>query len=171
MFFKTDLEIFSEDLLFLVFSTLFLLLIGWWWRKARPFMISQIPVWFNAWLSLVIIIGFLLPLGVTFWWGIWQQNMTILNIFLSYYLIVGLQILFESIVLRKFQSCIWVTIPCLYLPYRIWQLYRGWVLLSANSELFWLQNLLLLEIILWIFNYGVHLSQIPRLMQWEEVET
>lgn len=169
MFSNIDLNIFIENLLFLVFSSLFLTISGWSWRKAKPFSIPQVPIWFNAWLSLVIIIGLLLPMAVTIWWGIWQQNMIVLNVFLSYFLMLGLQIFFEIIVFRKFHSCVWVTIPCLYLPYRFWQLYQGWILLSTDSELFWVQNLLLLEIVLWIFNYCVHLSQIPRLLQWDKI--
>jgi hypothetical protein len=58
-------------------------------------------------------------------------------------------------------------IPCLYLPYRIWQLYQGLTLLNPQPELIWVRNLLILEIILWIFNYGVHLSQLPKLLRWE----
>jgi hypothetical protein len=68
---------------------------------------------------------------------------------------------------QRFHSCVWVMIPCLYLPYRIWQLYQGLTLLNPLPELIWVQKLLILETILWIFNYGVHLSQLPKLLRWE----
>ncbi|WP_158516737.1 hypothetical protein [Scytonema hofmannii] len=58
-------------------------------------------------------------------------------------------------------------IPYLYLPYRIWQLYQGLMLLNPVSELTWIRNLLFIEIVLWTVNYALDLSQLPRLFRWE----
>jgi len=96
------------------------------------------------------------------YWGVWRGDVSVLAVLISYLTMLGLQILTESVTLNRFRSCIWVTIPCVYLPYRIWQLYRGLAIVD-NSQI---QLLLSLEIALWIFNYGVHLSQLPRLLAW-----
>jgi hypothetical protein len=128
---------------------------------------QPLPTWFKAWFSVVIVLGIALPFLAMLFWGVWQGNQSVLQVLISYFVMLGLQILFESVTLNRFNSCVWVTIPCLYLPYRIWQLYSGLTLLSIENDSIWIQRLLVTEIVLWIFNYGVHLSQIPRLLQWE----
>lgn len=61
-------------------------------------------------------------------------------------------------------------VPYLYLPYRIWQLYEGWILLGSAGELMWVKNLLLVEIVLWTVNYALDVAQLPRLLRWEQVQ-
>lgn len=51
--------------------------------------------------------------------------------------------------------------------YRVWQLYEGLTILGSDSELMWVRNLLILEIVLWTANYALDLSQLPRLLRWE----
>jgi len=58
-------------------------------------------------------------------------------------------------------------IPYLYVPYRLWQLYQGLMLLPPQPELRGVRNLLLIEIVLWIISYGLALAQLPRLFRWE----
>lgn len=159
------LNLLFENLLFLVVTTSFLIFIGWMWRTSKPFNIPEpLPAWFKTWLSIVLVIGVVLPLlAMLVYWG----NQSVLQAFIPYFVMLGLQILSETVTLKRFHSCVWVTIPCLYLPYRIWQLHTGLILLGDESGLVWVQRLLLAEIVLWIFNYGVHLSQLPRLLRWE----
>lgn len=80
---------------------------------------------------------------------------------------LGLQILFEILTLRQFHTVVWVMVPYLYLPYRIWQLYEGLSLLSLENELMWVRTLLLVEIVLWTLNYALDVSQLPRLLRWD----
>ena len=168
MTYTTTFNIIFENLLFLVIATSFLVFIGWVYRQSKPFSIPQpLPTWFKAWFFVVIVLGIALPFLAMLFWGVWQGNQSVLQVLVSYFVMLGLQILSESVTVNRFHSCVWVTIPCLYLPYRIWQLYSGLTLLSIESDSIWIQILLLIEIVLWIFNYGVHLSQIPRLLQWE----
>lgn len=164
-FSTTDMNLLFENLLFLVVTTSFLVFVGWVWRRSKPFSIPEpLPAWFKAWLSVVLVVGVALPLLVmVVWWG----DRSVLQATLPYFVMLGFQILSESVTLNRFQSCVWVTIPCLYLPYRIWQLHMGLTLLNLESGPIWVQRLLLAEIVLWIFNYGVHLSQLPRLLRWE----
>lgn len=167
-FSTTNLNLLVENLLFLVLATSFLVFVGWVWRLALPFSIPEpLPAWFKAWLSIVLVVGVALPLLAMLLWGVWWDERSVLQALIPYFVMLGFQILSESVTLNRFQSCVWVMIPCLYLPYRIWQLYSGLSLLSLESGSIWVQRLLLAEIVLWIFNYGVHLSQLPRLLRWE----
>ncbi|MBD1939204.1 hypothetical protein [Microcoleus sp. FACHB-68] len=165
---STNLNILLENLLFLVISTSFLGFVGFLWRESKPFSLPQtLPAWFSAWLAVVLVVGLALPLVVMILWGVWWGNRSVLQALIPYFVMLGLQILSERVTLKQFHSCVWVLIPCLYLPYRFWQLYIGLTLVSFDTRLIWVQRLLAVEIVLWIFNYGVHLSQIPRLLRWE----
>ena len=58
-------------------------------------------------------------------------------------------------------------VPYIYLPYRFWQLYEGLTLLDSTSELQWVRYLLIFELVMWIVNYAIDVSQLPRLFRWE----
>jgi len=55
----------------------------------------------------------------------------------------------------------WVQVPQAYQPYRLWQLARGLCLGSALGGPEWLQTLLGLLIVLWVFNYGAQMQFSP----------
>jgi hypothetical protein len=167
-FSQTELNLLWENFIVLVLVTSFLVFVGWVWRESKPFTLPQpLPTWFKTWLFVVLVVGVLLPAIALGLWGIWWQHTSVVVAIAPYFLMLGLQILSESVAINRFHSCVWVTIPCLYLPYRIWQLHAGLTLLSSESELMLVRNLLRLEMGLWIFNYGVHLSQLPRLLRWD----
>ncbi len=100
-------------------------------------------------------------------WGVWWGYRSVLTVLVWYFVMLGLQILLEILTLRQFHSVVWVMVPYLYLPYRIWQLYEGLTLLTPESDLMWVRNLLIVEIVLWSLNYALDLSQLPRLFRWE----
>ena len=166
-FSQTQLNLLWENLIVFVLVTSFLIVVGWVWRESKPFNLPQpLPSWFKAWFFIVLVMGVVLPLIALVVWGVWWGKTSVVVAIAPYFLMLAFQILSESVTLNQFHSCVWVMIPCLYLPYRIWQLHTGLMLLSGESELILVQNLLRLEIGLWIFNYGVHLSQLPRLLRW-----
>jgi hypothetical protein len=166
-FSQTQLNLLWENLIVFVLVTSFLIVVGWLWRESKPFNLPQpLPSWFKVWFSIVLVMGVVLPLIALVVWGVWWGKTSVVVAIAPYFLMLAFQILSESVTLNRFHSCVWVMIPCLYLPYRIWQLHTGLMLLSGESELILVQNLLRLEIGLWIFNYGVHLSQLPRLLRW-----
>lgn len=168
---QTELNLLWENFIFLVAVTSFLIISGWVWKATKPFSLPQpLPNWFKAWFLVVLLVGVALPLIALAWWGFGLGYTSVVVAIAPYFLMLGLQIVSESVTLNRFHSCVWVTIPCLYLPYRIWQLHTGLTLLSNESELMLVRLLLRLEIALWIFNYGVHLSQLPRLLRWEGTE-
>jgi hypothetical protein len=164
---STALNIFLENLLFLVVSTAFLVYMGRGWENSKPFTLPKpLPAWFSAWVIIVQVVGIALPLVAMILWGVWWSHPTVLQVFLSYFLMLGLQIAFEIVTLRRFQSCVWVMVPYLYLPYRFWQLYTGLQILSYESDIVWVQRLLIAEIVLWTVNYVIDVSQIPVLLRW-----
>jgi hypothetical protein len=160
-----------ENLLFLVLATSFFVIVGWAWRHLKPYELPQpLPGWFTIWFLTVQVLGGLLPLVVMLLWGIWWGYTSVLTVFVPYFVLLGLQILSESLSLRRFRSVVFVMIPYLYLPFRIWQLYRGLALLNPAGELVWVRNLLLVEMVLWAATYVLDLAQLPRLLRWETSE-
>ncbi len=162
-----DTYLVLENLIFFLVATLFFGMVGWRWRNGRPFSIPQpLPQWFSVWLYIVLAVGVILPILALILNG---GDVNVQRTFIPYFVMLALQIVSESISVRRFQSCVFIMIPCVYLPDRIWQLYTGWTLLTHAESSIWVERLVLIEIALWIFNYGVHLSQIPRLLRWDEV--
>lgn len=158
----------QENLLFVVVSTAFLSITGWYWRDAKPYSVPQpIPNWFKAWFVIVQSLGGLLPIITLILWGIWWNHSTVLVIFASYLVILGLQILAESLSLRRFESVVWVMIPYLYIPYRVWQLYQGFLLIEGVPELMAVRVILWINIIMWSGNYVLNLVQLPFLFRWQ----
>ncbi|KAF3891061.1 hypothetical protein DA73_0400021695 [Tolypothrix bouteillei VB521301] len=161
------LNIFLENFLFFAIATSFFLVTGWAWRNTKPYDLPKpLPNWFRIWFLTMQIGGIILPL-VGLVWVIWQGYFSAAIVLISYFFMLGLQILSESLSLRWFHSFVFVMIPYLYLPYRVWQLYQGLMLLNPVSDLAWIRNLLFIEIVLWTGNYALDLSQLPRLVRWE----
>lgn len=164
----TEVNLLFENLLFFAIATSFFVVVGWAWRQSKHYSLPQpLPEWFKVWFLTVQVVGGLLPLLVMLLWGVWWGYSSVLTVLIPYFVMLGLQILSEIVTLRQFHSVVWVMVPYLYLPYRVWQLYEGLTLLSPASELMWVQNLLLIEIVLWALNYALDLSQLPRLLRWE----
>lgn len=162
-----NLNLFYENVLFLTTATAFFGLVSWAWRNTKPNeLLNPVPDWFKVWFLTVQIGGVLLPL-VALIWSIWQGKFGIVTLLVSYFLLLRLQLLSESLSLRQFRSVIVVMVPYLYLPYRIWQLSQGLTLLNWTNEFIWVQCLLIAKIALWILNYALDLSQFHRLMYWK----
>ena len=92
---------------------------------------------FKVWFLTVQIGGGLLPL-VAMIWSIWLGYSSAWTILAWYFIMLALQILSESLSLRQFRSVVFVMVPYLYLPYRIWQLYQGAAILNSIPELMWI---------------------------------
>lgn len=162
----TIVHLVKENLLFFVFSTAFLSLVGWAWREAKPYSLPEtLPNWFKIWFGTVQIGGGILPI-VALLWGWWQGYESVIIVLVPYLIMLGLQILAEILTLRQFQSVVWVMVPYLYLPYRVWQLYEGLSILNPIEQLTWVRYLLIFNMALWIGNYCLDLAQLPRLLRW-----
>jgi hypothetical protein len=161
-----------ENLAFFAIATSFLAIVGWSWRSIEPYELPKpLPDWFKVWFLSVQFLGVVPPLAALIIGGIWQGNFTVLAIFSAYFLMLGLQILSESLSLRRFQSTAFVMVPYLYLPYRFWQLYEGLTLLNSDSGLAWVRYILMLEIVVWMINYCLDLAQLPRLFHWKDISS
>ncbi|MGF1479214.1 MAG: hypothetical protein ACFB4I_06950 [Cyanophyceae cyanobacterium] len=156
-----------ENALFFMTATALLIISGWAWRNTKPYSLPQpLPKWFKIWFGTVQVGGGLLPI-VALLWGWWRGYGSVLTALIPYLIMLGLQILSEVIALRQFHSVVWVMVPYLYLPYRWWQLYEGLSLMEPADQLIWVRYLLLFNLVLWIGNYCLDVSQLPRLFHWE----
>ncbi|HEY9651716.1 MAG TPA: hypothetical protein V6C95_13700, partial [Coleofasciculaceae cyanobacterium] len=132
---NTNLYLFLENLLFLVVSTAFIAMVGWTWRNAKPFYLPEpLPGWFKIWFGTVQILGIVVPLLAIFLWGVWWGYSSVLTVLAWYFVMLGLQIFFEIVTLRQFHSVVWVMVPYLYLPYRVWQLYEGLPIVGSQPD-------------------------------------
>jgi hypothetical protein len=166
-----NLDLFLENLVFFLCATSCLVIVGWGWKDAKPYSIPEpLPQWFKIWFITVQILGVLLPLVIMIFSVVLWDYTGLFTVLLSYFLMLGLQILSESIALKQFHHVVWVMIPYLYVPYRLWQIYEGLQLLDSATQVWWIPNLLILEICLWSGNYLINLSQLPRLWRWQITE-
>lgn len=155
-----------ENSLFFLIATGFLAITAWTWRKVSSYSLPKpLPDWFKYWFSSVQILGVLPPLAALIW-GIWQRQPIVWVVLTGYFVLLILQILCEILTLRQLHSVVWVMVPYLYVPYRLWQLYEGVMLTAGRDDLGWFRELLVAEIFVWGINYLLDLSQLPRLFQW-----
>ncbi|MEB3211581.1 MAG: hypothetical protein VKL39_09500 [Leptolyngbyaceae bacterium] len=162
------LRLLVENGLFFAIATGFLVLSGWAWRNVTPFQLPKpLPGWFKLWFGSVIVLGSIPPLAVLIW-SVWHGYRTVWMVLTAYFVMLILQVVSESLTLRRFQSVVWVMVPYLYVPYRLWQLYEGFLLVRspASPTLHWIQIILIGEIVVWAINYLLDLAQLPRLFQW-----
>lgn len=165
---NTNLYLFLENLIFFLLATAFTVVVGWAWRHLKPFTLPQpLPGWYKIWFGTIQIVGIVIPLLAMFLWGIWWRYSSVLTVLIPYFVMLGLQILSEILTLRQFRTVVWVMVPYLYLPYRVWQLYEGLKFLTPETDLIWIRYLLIVEIVLWSGNYALDLTQLPRLFRWE----
>lgn len=163
-----NLYLLIENLCFFLFATAFTLIVSQGWKNAKPYTLPlPFPWWYKWWFLPVQILGVFLPLPVMLLWGVWWKHQNVLVVLGWYFIILGLQILTESLTLKKLQNVVWVMVPYIYLPYRFWQLYEGFTLLSSEPDLLWVRYLLIFELCLWVVNYVIDVSQLPRLFRWE----
>ncbi|HLP91761.1 MAG TPA: hypothetical protein VK184_24635 [Nostocaceae cyanobacterium] len=170
-FWQINLYLLLENTFFFLIANGFLIVVGWCWKNTKPYTLPQsLPDWFNIWYGSVQFLGIVVPLLVMLLWGgVWGYT-SVVTVLGWYFVMLGLQILTESITLRKYQTVVWVMVPYLYIPYRFWQLYEGMGFLGDEPGLLWVRYLLVLEIVVWVVNYLLDLAQLPRLLRWEVLE-
>ncbi|WP_016952891.1 hypothetical protein [Anabaena sp. PCC 7108] len=166
-----NLDLFLENLFFFLVATSFFVMVDAAWKHAKPYTLPEpLPGWFKIWFGTIQLGGIVLPLIVMLLWGVLWGYTLVLTLLAWYFVMLGLQIFSEILTLRRFQTVVWVMVPYIYLPYRIWQLYEGLNLLASETDLVWVRNLLVFEIVLWTLNYALDVTQLPRLLRWEVIE-
>ncbi|MEC4986736.1 MAG: hypothetical protein SAJ37_21110 [Oscillatoria sp. PMC 1068.18] len=164
----TNLNLLIENAIFFLIATSFLTITGWMWRNSEPYSLPEtLPSWFKIWFGTVQILGGVLPIVALIFWGFWWGYSSTFTVLIPYLVMLLLQILSEIISLRQFHSVVWVMVPYLYVPYRVWQLYEGLTILPPENELIWIRYLLFVNIVVWIGNYCLDLAQLPFLLRWK----
>jgi hypothetical protein len=98
------------------------------------------PDWFKVWLVVIWLVGLVLPIVA--------------------------QVATELFVWKRWRSPIWVIVPCLYLAWRLWQIWWAWSLPGvAGSDLASFTCAALF--VLWVINIGVHFTNIPLTLRWD----
>ncbi|PSR16804.1 hypothetical protein C8255_15865 [filamentous cyanobacterium CCP3] len=162
-----ELRLLVENAVFFVIATAFLAITGWAWRYVDPFDLPKpLPGWFKYWFGSVQVLGIVPPL-IALVWAIWRSEPAVWMVFAAYFALLGLQILSELLTLKQLHSVVWVMVPYLYVPYRLWQLYEGIELTAGRPGLAWIQLILAAEIVVWGINYLLDLAQLPRLFRWQ----
>jgi hypothetical protein len=160
------LRLIIENSVFCLVATGFLVITGWAWRHAKPFDLPQpLPGWFKIWFGSVQFLGLVPPLAALVW-AVVEGKAVLWWVLSAYFVMLALQVLSEFLTLRQFHSVVWVMVPYLYVPYRLWQLWEGLAIAPDTSQFVWLQILFVGEIVVWGINYLLDLAQLPRLLQW-----
>lgn len=138
--------------------------LGWarWRTRPGPVFTGPCPVGpaFKGWLINIWLIGLLLPI-VALALG-WSDPLTRLAL-IPYLVMFVAQVLFELMAWKRWGSPIWVIVPCLFLPWRLFQVWQGLSLASPQT----LTTLTLWALfVLWVINIGVHFTNIPNTMRW-----
>ncbi len=154
----------------LVFFVLACACLGW--AQARlPVPLAAFPgprpvgPVFRVWLLIIWGVGLLLPLAALLVDGLLGGHATTRVALLPYFLMFFAQVASELVCWKKMRSPIWVLVPCLYLPWRLWQSVRG-LEIADDGPVLTLITLYALAV-LWIINIGVHYTNIPRTLRWD----
>lgn len=125
-----------------------------------------VPAWFKVWLVVIWVVGLLLPLAAFVWDGLVRGQSGAANALGWYLAMVFAQVGSEIFVWKRWKSPIWVIIPCLYLTWRLFQVYWGFGLVAGEDAAFTVFTLYAL-FGLWVINIGVHFTNIPMTLRWD----
>ena len=120
---------------------------------------------FKFWLVTIWVVGLVLPLVALVVDGVIGGGAATLLALLPYFAMFVAQVASELFCWKRWGSPVWVIVPCLYLPWRLWQGFRG-LEVAPDAPLLTLVTLYAL-IVLWIINIGVHYTNIPATMRWD----
>lgn len=121
---------------------------------------------FKVWLVVIWLVGLVLPIVTIAVSGI-GQGLTHVTLGLSAYLVMFVaQVASEIFVWKRWRSPIWVIVPCLYLPWRLWQCAWGWDLPGVETSLLASTTWIAL-FVLWVINIGVHFTNVPLTLRWD----
>lgn len=120
---------------------------------------------FKAWLVTIWLVGLVLPLAALVVDGAIGGSAAAALALLPYLWGVAAQVATELFCWKRWGSPVWVIVPCLYLPWRVWQCFRG-LELAPDAPLLTTITLYAL-VVLWVINVGVHYTNIPATLRWD----
>jgi hypothetical protein len=121
---------------------------------------------FKVWLVVIWVVGLVLPLAALTADGLLGGRADVRWALGPYFVMFFAQVASELTVWKRWRSAVWVIVPCLYLPWRLYQVHRGIGTLDAPAPLFTLYTLYAL-FVLWVINIGVHYTNIPGTLRWD----
>lgn len=144
--------------------------LGWarWRTRAGPEFPGPCPVGpvFKGWLLVIWGVGLLLPLAALVYDGAIRGQPAAALALLPYLLLFVAQVMFEMLAWKGWRSPVWVIVPCLFLPWRLFQIWTGFAIVAGADVPMTLVTLYGL-MLLWIINIGVHFTNIPNTMRWD----
>jgi hypothetical protein len=117
---------------------------------------------FKVWLVVIWAVGLLLPLAALLLEGGQRPVRLGLGFYLALFM---LQVAFEMLAWKRWRSPVWVIVPCLFLPWRLFQVGMAAVAIQGLDAPLTLFTLWALAV-LWVINIGVHYTNIPNTMRW-----
>jgi hypothetical protein len=116
---------------------------------------------FKVWLVVIWLVGLLLPLvALALEW-----SAPVRLALLPYLAMFVAQVATELFVWKRWRSPVWVLVPCLYLPWRLFQSGWGWV--AIDPAAFPLTSFTCAALFgLWLINIGVHYTNIVNTLRW-----
>jgi hypothetical protein len=123
---------------------------------------------FKVWLVVIWTVGLLLPLAAILVDGVIGGNRAVLWALVPYLIMFVAQVLSELFVWKRWRSPVWVLVPCLYLPWRLYQVAMGFDIMGEAGAMPLLTLITLWALLLlWIINIGVHYTNIPNTLRWD----
>lgn len=134
-----------------------------WRTRPGPAFPGPPPVGriFKTWLVVIWLIGLVLPIQTL----IIEPTTPTRLALLPYLVTFVLQVLTELLVWKRWRSPVWVLVPCLYLPWRLFQVWLGFDV-TAGHDLLLTRRTLAALAVLWIVNIGVHYTNICNTLRW-----
>lgn len=157
-----------QNIAFIVFAMSILL-----WGQAR---VRHAPPWpgprpvgrvFRGWLLVIWLVGFALPVLAIIVDGALGGHGAVWLALLPYLLMFIVQIAFELFVWKRWRSVVWVLVPCLFLPWRCFQVYVGLATVWPLEGLVLTKLTLVALLVLWLINIGVHYTGIALNLRWD----
>ncbi len=157
-----------QNIAFIVFAMSILL-----WGQAR---VRHAPPWpgprpvgrvFRGWLLVIWLVGFALPVLAIIVDGALGGHGAVWLALLPYLLMFIVQIAFELFVWKRWRSVVWVLVPCLFLPWRCFQVYVGLATVWPMEGLVLTKLTLVALLVLWLINIGVHYTGIALNLRWD----
>lgn len=161
------LQILLEEIFFFAASSAVIIVALYFHRHARPFPGSPRAreTWFRIWFALIWLLTIFMPLGTLIGVGLIGGNDAVTLALTPYFGMIALQIGWERVCLDWRKSPVWAIVPCLYLPWRLYQTHRGFELVGPDPGLIVWWTLAIL-FAMWVINIGVHFCGIPDSLQW-----
>ena len=156
------LTVILGNLVFFVFACV-ILIWAQWRATPGPRFPGPPPVGpvFKVWLIVIWAVGLLLPIAAL----ILEWSVATRLAILPYLALFVMQVATEVFVWKRWQSPVWVLVPCLYLPWRLFQ--SGWGFVSVDSAALPLTSFTLAALfVLWMINIGVHYTNIVNTLRW-----